>query len=319
MLRHSPELNTPEYFRKKFLSDLLWQVIEKVADDSTRQDVRGMFENVHGRLLDLILENTGELDLDNLSEMAEELGETIFQSICFDIFLINTFPFSTQLFLFSVLSSPQSYPRIVSKFKRHLENPLLKPTKEEKNLGQKIKDAFIGMGSKKKCLSETSSKPFDPNVRRSVVDGPGVKGRRGTQEERYTIIKTILWNMIYKSIAKATAYYTMDDALPVYNRLFYVIWDEIKDKDFIIFPEMEKRLHSYILQLLCGNNILVINRMFYLMRIDHPIIDNKIVTCFKIALLNPGKVPLAKKSVWRRIREALSSVVFCHNKVNCQP
>ncbi|PWA31028.1 hypothetical protein CCH79_00010665 [Gambusia affinis] len=83
------------------------------------------------------------------------------------------------------------YPRIVRKFKCHLENPIpQEPTKAKRffsSVRAKIKTTFFdneNLYSEENCLSEGFSESTDPNGTEPVQDGTDKRLSRGTEAER---------------------------------------------------------------------------------------------------------------------------------------
>ncbi|XP_043978611.1 uncharacterized protein LOC122834322 isoform X2 [Gambusia affinis] len=244
---------------REFVSDLLWQVIEKVANASTLHHVRGTFEGVHDALLHLIMGKIKKLDLEVLTAMSEELSENIFQSIARD-----SFQFASELHLFTSLKYPQVYPRIVRKFKCHLENPIpQEPTKAKRffsSVRAKIKTTFFdneNLYSEENCLSEGFSESTDPNGTEPVQDGTDKRLSRGTEAERERMVRLVLWKLISKACYRSATAYKMKDRVCIHRRLFTVLWEELKDLDFVFFSNMHKKLSADIYQLLSGNDDVV--------------------------------------------------------------
>ncbi|XP_043979946.1 uncharacterized protein LOC122835179 [Gambusia affinis] len=313
-------MKSPDYLKRDFLSDLLWQVIEKVADEPTLPLVRETFENAQGKLLCQIMAETGTLDLDILSGMSEVLSERIFQSIASD-----SFHLASELHLFAILFYPESYPRIVQEFKHHLENPIpQEPTNTKKFLSSvrtKLKDTLFdaeGLYAEENCLSKDGLKSTYPNGKRLVENDREMGMKHGTDERR-KMINLVLWKLIRKASHRSTSNYSEKDIIPVYERLSGVLWEELKDVDFIIFPEMDRKIGSDIFQLLSGNEDVVRDRLFHLMKMNHPIVDYKLVACFKRTLTHPRKVHLPKSYMRRALTSTckdVSSVMFCRKQVH---
>ncbi|XP_008408850.1 uncharacterized protein LOC103465625 isoform X2 [Poecilia reticulata] len=310
----------PDYLKRDFLSDLLWQVIEKVADEPTLPLVRETFENAQGKLLRQIMAETGKLDLDILSGMSEELSERIFQSIASD-----SFHLASELHLFAILFYPVSYPRIVQEFKHHLENPVpQEPTNTKKFLPSvitKLKDTLFDAESlyaEENCLSNNCLKSTYPKGKR-LVENDREMGMRHGADERRKMINLVLWKLIRKASYRSTTNYGRKDIISVYERLSGVLWEELKDLDFIIFPDMDRKIGSDIFQLLSGNEDVVKDRLFHLMKMSHPIVDYKLIACFKRTMTHPRKVHLPKsylKSALKSTCKDDNSVMFCHKQVH---
>lgn len=305
---------------REFVSDLLWQVIEKVANAPTLHHVRRTFEGVHDVLLYLIMGEIEELDLEVLTAMSEELSENIFQSIASD-----SFQFASELHLFTSLTYPQVHRRLVRKFKRHLENPIPpEPTKTKRffsSVRAKIKKIFFdseSLYSDENCLSDSFSESTDPKGTEPVQDGTDKRIRRGTKAERERMVRLVLWKLIGRASYRSVTTYQLKDRAQLHIRLFGVLWKELKDLDFVIFPKMDKKLSADIYQLLSGNDDIVRERLFYLMTMNDPIVDFKIVTCFKRTLAHPRKAHLRQnclKIAWKHFRNVVCNM-FCLKRVH---
>ncbi|PWA19934.1 hypothetical protein CCH79_00016616 [Gambusia affinis] len=156
-------------------------------------------------------------------------------------------------------NAQESYPRIVQEFKHHLENPIpQEPTNTKKFLSSvrtKLKDTLFdaeGLYAEENCLSKDGLKSTYPNGKRLVENDREMGMRHGTDERR-KMINLVLWKLIRKASHRSTSNYSEKDIIPVYERLSGVLWEELKDVDFIIFPEMDRKIGSDIFQLLSGN------------------------------------------------------------------
>ncbi|XP_008411572.1 uncharacterized protein LOC103467206 [Poecilia reticulata] len=305
---------------REFVSDLLWQVIEKVANASTLHHVRTTFEGIHDALLCVIMAEIKELDLEVLTTVSEELSENIFQSIARD-----SFQFASELCLFTSLIYPQVHPRIVRMFKRHLKNPVPpEPTKMKRffsSVGVKMKKTFIvseSLYSDENCVSESFLESTYPKGTEPVQYGTDKIIRRGTEAERNKMVRLVLWKLISKASYRSVTAYKMRDRVRLHCRLFGILWEEIKDLDFVLFPKMEKKLSADIYQLLSGNEDIVKDRLFHLMTLKNPIVDFKIITCFKRTLAHPRKAHFPQsclKIAQKHFRNVVCNM-FCLNRVH---
>ncbi|XP_054884078.1 uncharacterized protein LOC129358875 [Poeciliopsis prolifica] len=243
---------SPDYAKKRTVGDLLWKVIEKVADMPTLHHIRETFEVAHIQLLRQIMKETGKLELSLLMEMSDELSERIFQSIARDSFHI-----ASELHLFTILFYPEAYPRIVKEFKYHLENPILpEPTKTERFLSSVrtvLTNALFdteSLYSDENCLGETRS--IAARRRKSLI-GYIELIKHGTEKERRKMVNIVVWKLICKASYRSATPYKLRHTVPVYQRLSVVVWEELQDLDFLIFYKMEKKLSKDIFQLLTGN------------------------------------------------------------------
>ncbi|XP_021163551.2 uncharacterized protein LOC110366501 [Fundulus heteroclitus] len=137
---------------------------------------------------------------------------------------------------------------------------------------------------------ETFSKHMDSDVTRPVKVDTSERKRRGTQKQRKQIIRNIFESLILKAEEHSFLTHSPDKWNHAFSAVFPVVWDEIKDMDFVIFPKMEEKLSSDIFDLLCGNEILLELNLFYLMSKAHPMVVKKIISCFKMTLSHPRKV-----------------------------
>ncbi|PWA27265.1 hypothetical protein CCH79_00021118, partial [Gambusia affinis] len=245
---------TPDYRKRNFLSQLLWQVIEKTTDGPTLHLAKETFGAQHRRVLLLLLSKTEEINVDVLSEMSEELSERIFQSLARD-----AFNFASGLSLIALLDYPDGHSVIVKKFKHHLENPV-PPRKMFTATKRKIREAFFpteDMYSDENCLKEDYTQA-DIDPEEFLRDAKEMRFKRGTEDERKDMVERILWRLIYKSSQRSRyAAYKMNHTNHVHKKLAPKLWEEVKDVDFVFFDDMERKHCRDIFQLICGNDDVV--------------------------------------------------------------
>lgn len=291
--------------KEEFVSELIWQVIEKI--DYTQCYVRSKFNFTHRELLDLILNNTGTLNLDLLTSMSDQLSHAIFKSI-----VDTDFKHATELLLHEVLSCPKLYPWIVKVFKNHLENPPDKSSKKQSrhyDFNNRLYKFIFNteeMFESENCLD--CSNQLDPEFIRLTKDMKIKNLRFGSVDDRQRPIKRIVLKMV--QIARTISNSNMDDkdAVILYKKLLPIIWEEVKDIHFPIFPDMHNKLSSDIILLFTGNNSYLERNCLCFLIANKKFFNSKLMSCIKRALVHPRKVHLIQcplEIVWNKTKDAI--------------